>query len=96
MLFFIRMIFKFIIGSLVTPEEYNPNSRNFKPLKVIILFLLFSVNFFSLYMVYNYVRMHDFLKEYYPDAFQEYQEYKLNRKVERDYQYVKVPLSKPK
>lgn len=47
-------------------------------------------------MMYNYVRMHDFLKEYYPDAFQEYQEYKLNRKVERDYQYVKVPLSKPK
>lgn len=96
MLFFIRMIFKFIIGSLVTPEEYNPNSKNFKPLKVIILFLLFSISFFSLYMMYNYVRMHDFLKEYYPDAFHEYEEYKNTRKVVRDFRYVKVPLGKPK
>lgn len=78
-MFYIKLLETFIFSVLLDKNEYNIFHKNFKPIKIIVILILFGNVFFSVYLMNTLFKVHQRIEVLCPVIYDEATEKKLQK-----------------
>lgn len=83
-MFYIKILETFIFSVLLDKNDYNIFHKNFKPIKIMVILILFGNVFFSMYLMNTLFKVHQRIEEICPNIYDEATEKKLQKALGDD------------